>query len=144
MVSKFIGIMLGIALGNYIGSSTPLALASFTAVTGLHMYCNFKSYQSIQIRTFNPYRACKFLTINVIHFPFVAYCGIFIFFPACLTFPLFSVLVLKEASQTLKLHTWLQGFLFWYIYYCCCCCYCEITCWLEAHCQTKFTLKVLY
>ncbi|XP_074583893.1 protein root UVB sensitive 1, chloroplastic isoform X2 [Curcuma longa] len=58
MVSKFIGIMLGIALGNYIGSSTPLALASFTAVTGLHMYCNIKSYQSIQIRTFNPYRAC--------------------------------------------------------------------------------------
>lgn len=69
MVSKFIGIMLGIALGNHIGSSTPLALASFSAVTGLHMYCNFKSYQSIQLRTLNPYRACKFLTINMIPSP---------------------------------------------------------------------------
>ncbi|RWV98339.1 hypothetical protein GW17_00038824 [Ensete ventricosum] len=64
MVSKFVGIMLGIAIGTYIGSSTPLALASFVAVTGLHMYCNFKSYQSIQLRTLNPYRACKFLTID--------------------------------------------------------------------------------
>ncbi|WOL04315.1 hypothetical protein Cni_G13036 [Canna indica] len=58
MVSKFIGIMLGIAIGNSIGSSIPLALVSFTAVTGLHMYCNFMSYQSIQLRTLNPYRAC--------------------------------------------------------------------------------------
>ncbi|URE17056.1 Vitamin B6 photo-protection and homoeostasis [Musa troglodytarum] len=58
MVSKFVGIMLGIAMGTHIGSSTPLALASFVAVTGLHMYCNFKSYQSIQLRTLNPYRAC--------------------------------------------------------------------------------------
>ncbi|XP_073101671.1 protein root UVB sensitive 1, chloroplastic isoform X2 [Elaeis guineensis] len=57
MVSKFLGIMLGIALANYIGTSTPLALASFGAVTGIHMYCNFKSYQSIQLRTLNPYRA---------------------------------------------------------------------------------------
>lgn len=57
MVSKFIGIMLGIALGNSIGTSTPLALASFCAVTLVHMYCNLKSYQSIQLRTLNPYRA---------------------------------------------------------------------------------------
>ncbi|XP_020261733.1 protein root UVB sensitive 1, chloroplastic isoform X2 [Asparagus officinalis] len=57
MVSKFFGIMLGIALANYIGSSTPLALASFSVVMGFHMYCNLKSYQSIQLRTLNPYRA---------------------------------------------------------------------------------------
>lgn len=57
MVSKFLGIMLGIALANYVSSSTPLALASFFAVTGIHMYCNLKSYQSIQLRTLNPYRA---------------------------------------------------------------------------------------
>lgn len=57
MVSKFLGIMLGIALVNYIGSSTPMALASFCAVTAVHMYCNFKSYQSIQLRTLNPYRS---------------------------------------------------------------------------------------
>lgn len=115
MVSKFIGIMLGIALGNYIGSSTPLALASFTAVTGLHMYCNFKSYQSIQIRTFNPYRACKFLTVNVIHFPFVAYFWNFQFFFCSSNFSIvivFSVLELKEASWTLKLHIGLEGFYF--------------------------------
>ncbi|KAJ4850972.1 Protein root UVB sensitive 1, chloroplastic [Turnera subulata] len=57
MVSKFIGIMLGIALANSIGSSTPLALASFSVVTWIHMFCNLKSYQCIQLRTLNPYRA---------------------------------------------------------------------------------------
>ncbi|PSR91360.1 Protein root UVB sensitive 1 like [Actinidia chinensis var. chinensis] len=57
MVSKFIGIMLGIALANCIQSSTPLALASFGVVTWIHMFCNLKSYQSIQLRTLNPYRA---------------------------------------------------------------------------------------
>lgn len=57
MVSKFLGIMLGIALANHIGSSVPLALISFAGVTAVHMYCNLKSYQSIQLRTLNPYRA---------------------------------------------------------------------------------------
>lgn len=57
MVSKFIGIMLGIALANQIGSSTSLGLASFSVVTCIHMFCNLKSYQAIQIRTLNPYRA---------------------------------------------------------------------------------------
>lgn len=57
MVSKSIGILLGIALANCIQSSTPLALATFGAVTWVHMFCNLKSYQSIQIRTLNPYRA---------------------------------------------------------------------------------------
>ncbi|XP_030454006.2 protein root UVB sensitive 1, chloroplastic [Syzygium oleosum] len=56
MVSKSIGIALGIALANAIGSSTPLALASFTVVTWVHMFCNLKSYQSIHLRTLNPYR----------------------------------------------------------------------------------------
>ncbi|XP_004512305.1 protein root UVB sensitive 1, chloroplastic [Cicer arietinum] len=57
MASRFIGIALGIGLGNCIGSSTPLVLASFCVVTWVHMYCNLKSYQSIQLRTLNPYRA---------------------------------------------------------------------------------------
>lgn len=57
MVSKSIGIMLGIALANCIGSSAPLSFASFTVVTAVHMFCNLKSYQSIQLRTLNPYRA---------------------------------------------------------------------------------------
>ncbi|XP_074270586.1 protein root UVB sensitive 1, chloroplastic [Silene latifolia] len=57
MVSKSIGIVLGIAIANQIGSSTPLALACFGLITWVHMYCNLKSYQSIQLRTFNPYRA---------------------------------------------------------------------------------------
>ncbi|KAK3029739.1 hypothetical protein RJ639_038016, partial [Escallonia herrerae] len=57
MVSKFAGIMLGIALAYRIQSSTPLALASFGVVTWIHMFCNLKSYQSIQLRTLNPYRA---------------------------------------------------------------------------------------
>ncbi|KAJ3681818.1 hypothetical protein LUZ60_014391 [Juncus effusus] len=57
MVSKFIGITLGIALAKYINSSAPLALSSYLIVTAIHMYCNLKSYQSIQLRTLNPYRA---------------------------------------------------------------------------------------
>ncbi|CAI0390585.1 unnamed protein product [Linum tenue] len=57
MVSKFIGIMIGIAIANQIGSSIPLALTTFGVVTVIHMFCNFKSYQSIQLRTLNPYRA---------------------------------------------------------------------------------------
>ncbi|GMJ12558.1 ROOT UVB SENSITIVE 1, WEAK AUXIN RESPONSE 3 [Hibiscus trionum] len=57
MVSKSIGIALGIALANCFGSSTSVALASFGVVTWIHMYCNLKSYQSIQLRTLNPYRA---------------------------------------------------------------------------------------
>ncbi|XP_026426771.1 protein root UVB sensitive 1, chloroplastic-like [Papaver somniferum] len=57
MVSKSIGIMLGIGLAHCIGSSTYLAFASFFVVTGVHMFCNLKSYQSIQLRTLNPYRA---------------------------------------------------------------------------------------
>jgi len=65
MVSKFLGIMLGIALANYIGSSTTLALASFSAVAGFHMYCNLRSYQSIQLRTLNPYRASNTLLLQV-------------------------------------------------------------------------------
>ncbi|KAH1106655.1 hypothetical protein J1N35_010423 [Gossypium stocksii] len=57
MISKSIGIGLGIALANCIGSSTSFALASFGVVTWIHMYCNLRSYQSIQLRTLNPYRA---------------------------------------------------------------------------------------
>lgn len=69
MVSKFIGITIGIALANKIGSSAPLALCSYAVITAIHMYCNLKSYQSIQLRTLNPYRACKF------SFPFNSFLG---------------------------------------------------------------------
>ncbi|KAK1430796.1 hypothetical protein QVD17_13813 [Tagetes erecta] len=57
MVSKSIGIMVGIGIANCIQASTPLALASFAVITWIHMFCNLKSYQSIQLRTLNPYRA---------------------------------------------------------------------------------------
>ncbi|XP_057965152.1 protein root UVB sensitive 1, chloroplastic isoform X2 [Malania oleifera] len=57
MVSKSIGIMLGIVLASSVGSSTTLTLLSFGLVTWVHMFCNLKSYQSIQLRTLNPYRA---------------------------------------------------------------------------------------
>lgn len=70
MVSKSIGIMLGIAIANAVQSSTPLALASFGVISWIHMFCNLKSYQSIQLRTLNPYRASislsLLLVINVI------------------------------------------------------------------------------
>ncbi|KAG2292744.1 hypothetical protein Bca4012_006395 [Brassica carinata] len=57
MVSKSMGILLGIVVANSIGTSTSLALAAFCVVTSIHMYTNFKSYQCIQLRTLNPYRA---------------------------------------------------------------------------------------
>ncbi|OWM72262.1 protein root UVB sensitive 1, chloroplastic [Punica granatum] len=56
MVSRSIGIVLGIGLANCIGTSTSLSLVSFIVVTSVHMFCNLKSYQSIQLRTLNPYR----------------------------------------------------------------------------------------
>jgi len=64
MVSKAIGIMLGIALANCTRSSTSLALASFGVVTWIHMFCNLKSYHSIQLRTLNPYRASTSLLLS--------------------------------------------------------------------------------
>ncbi|XP_057845795.1 protein root UVB sensitive 1, chloroplastic isoform X2 [Cryptomeria japonica] len=57
MVSKSLGIMFGIALSSYAGSSGSLLMASFVIVTGIHMFCNLKSYQAVQLRTLNPYRA---------------------------------------------------------------------------------------
>ncbi|KAM3379216.1 hypothetical protein P3S68_011630 [Capsicum galapagoense] len=64
MVSKAIGIMLGIALANCTRSSTSLALASLDVVTWIHMFCNLKSYQSIQLRTLNPNRASTSLPLR--------------------------------------------------------------------------------
>lgn len=86
MVSKAIGIMLGIALANHIGSSMPFALASFSVVTWIHMYCNLKSYQSIELRTLNPYRASK----SPLSFsPFLSF-----FYPFFFVFLIRSVLAL--------------------------------------------------
>lgn len=59
MVSKSVGIALGIALSSYVGSSGPLLVSTFVAVTALHVFCNLKSYQAVQLRTLNPYRASK-------------------------------------------------------------------------------------
>ncbi|KAJ8444852.1 hypothetical protein Cgig2_029783 [Carnegiea gigantea] len=68
MVSKSIGIMLGIALADGVGSSTPLALACFGVVTWIHMLCNLKSYQCIQLRTLNPYRAnIRYVNVSGAH-----------------------------------------------------------------------------
>lgn len=57
MVSKSIGIVLGIALSGYAGASGPMLVATFIAVSGAHMLCNLRSYQAVQLRTLNPYRA---------------------------------------------------------------------------------------
>ncbi|KAJ6427270.1 hypothetical protein OIU84_022795 [Salix udensis] len=58
MVSKFIGIMLGIALANCTGSSTPLAFASFSVVTWVHMFCNLKVVSIHSIKDFKSL-SCK-------------------------------------------------------------------------------------
>lgn len=73
MVSKSIGIMLGIAIANGVQSSTPLALASFGVITGIHMFCNLKSYQSIQLRTLNPYRASISLSSLIVIYIYIYY-----------------------------------------------------------------------
>ncbi|KAH7424728.1 hypothetical protein KP509_11G021800 [Ceratopteris richardii] len=58
MVSKFLGIALGIAVSAYVGASGPALVTTFLTVTSVHMICNVKSYQAVQLRTLNPYRAC--------------------------------------------------------------------------------------
>ncbi|KAI5061851.1 hypothetical protein GOP47_0022390 [Adiantum capillus-veneris] len=58
MVSKFLGIALGIAISASVGASGPRLVVTFLMVTGIHMFCNLKSYQAVQLRTLNPYRAC--------------------------------------------------------------------------------------
>lgn len=58
MVSKFLGIALGIAISASVGASGPRLVGTFLMVTGIHMFCNLKSYQAVQLRTLNPYRAC--------------------------------------------------------------------------------------
>lgn len=60
MVSKSVGIALGIALSGYVGSSGAPLVFVFGAVTAFHIFCNLKSYQAVQLRTLNPYRASKF------------------------------------------------------------------------------------
>ncbi|KAG0563427.1 hypothetical protein KC19_8G030500 [Ceratodon purpureus] len=57
MVSKSVGIALGIAVSAYVGSTGPLLVSTFFGVTALHIFCNLKSYQAVQLRTLNPYRA---------------------------------------------------------------------------------------
>lgn len=57
MVSKSVGIALGIAVSAYVGSTGPLLVSTFFGVTALHVFCNLKSYQAVQLRTLNPYRA---------------------------------------------------------------------------------------
>lgn len=57
MVSKSIGIALGIAISSYVGASGPMLVTAFLTVTSIHMFCNLRSYQAVQLRTLNPYRA---------------------------------------------------------------------------------------
>ncbi|MCO5551325.1 hypothetical protein L7F22_004826 [Adiantum nelumboides] len=58
MVSKFLGITLGISISASVGASGPRLVTTFLTVTGIHMFCNLKSYQAVQLCTLNPYRAC--------------------------------------------------------------------------------------
>ncbi|XP_024519515.1 protein root UVB sensitive 1, chloroplastic [Selaginella moellendorffii] len=56
MVSKSLGIALGIGISSKVGSSGPLLVLSFGTVTAVHVLCNLKSYQAVQLHTLNPYR----------------------------------------------------------------------------------------
>ncbi|KAL3692472.1 hypothetical protein R1sor_006123 [Riccia sorocarpa] len=57
MASKSVGIGLGILISGYVGSSGPLLVMAFGAVSALHIFFNIKSYQAVQLRTLNVYRA---------------------------------------------------------------------------------------
>ncbi|KAL2619915.1 hypothetical protein R1flu_000120 [Riccia fluitans] len=57
MASKSVGIGLGILISGYVGSSGPLLVITFGVVSALHIFFNVKSYQAVQLRTLNPYRA---------------------------------------------------------------------------------------
>eukprot|EP00850_Spirogloea_muscicola_P023386 SM000353S13162 [mRNA] locus=s353:31753:34866:+ [translate_table: standard] len=61
MASKSLGIALGIAISGRVGARGPALAAAYAAISSFHLYCNLRSYQAIQLRTLNPYRAALVL-----------------------------------------------------------------------------------
>ena len=59
MVSKSLGILGGIMVSHYVGPSGPMLAVTFLLVSSVHMLCNLRSYQAVQLRTLNPYRASR-------------------------------------------------------------------------------------
>ncbi|GBG73461.1 hypothetical protein CBR_g16803 [Chara braunii] len=57
MVSKWVGIAIGIAVSSKVGNRGPALWATYLTICALHLYCNMKSYQTVHLRTLNPYRA---------------------------------------------------------------------------------------
>ncbi|KAJ7522054.1 hypothetical protein O6H91_19G081400 [Diphasiastrum complanatum] len=66
MVSKSVGIALGLGISSHVGASGPLLVVTFVGVTIFHVVCNLKSYQAVQLHTLNTYRA-SLLMLEYLH-----------------------------------------------------------------------------
>ncbi|GJP37119.1 hypothetical protein CLOM_g21557 [Closterium sp. NIES-68] len=57
MVSKTLGMALGIAIAPHVGTKGPLLWLTHILLSASHLYCNYRSYKAVQLRTLNPFRA---------------------------------------------------------------------------------------
>ncbi|CAI5459858.1 unnamed protein product [Closterium sp. Yama58-4] len=57
MVSKTLGMALGIAIAPHVGTRGPLLWATHALLSATHLFCNYRSYKAVQLRTLNPFRA---------------------------------------------------------------------------------------
>ncbi|CAI5529071.1 unnamed protein product [Closterium sp. Naga37s-1] len=57
MVSKTLGMALGIAIAPHVGTRGPLLWATHAVLSAAHLFCNYRSYKAMQLRTLNPFRA---------------------------------------------------------------------------------------
>ncbi|CAI5513061.1 unnamed protein product [Closterium sp. Naga37s-1] len=57
MVSKTLGMALGIAIAPHVGNRGPLLWATHGLLSAAHLFCNYRSYKAVQLRTLNPFRA---------------------------------------------------------------------------------------
>ncbi|CAI5498344.1 unnamed protein product [Closterium sp. Naga37s-1] len=57
MVSKTLGMALGIAIAPHVGTRGPLLWATHAMLSAMHLFCNYRSYKAVQLRTLNPFRA---------------------------------------------------------------------------------------
>ncbi|CAI5992556.1 unnamed protein product [Closterium sp. NIES-65] len=57
MVSKTLGMALGIVVAPHVGTRGPLLWATHGLLSAAHLFCNYRSYKAVQLRTLNPFRA---------------------------------------------------------------------------------------
>ncbi|CAI5473325.1 unnamed protein product [Closterium sp. Yama58-4] len=57
MASKTLGMALGIAIAPHVGTRGPLLWVTHALLSATHLFCNYRSYKAVQLRTLNRFRA---------------------------------------------------------------------------------------